>query len=117
MIVDFFINLHIDLNVAIEKRKNFDATIDRETISVQNIDFRDVAIDEISEKIINDSIIDFDDEKNDTFFERSRTFSNVKIEKNKNFDDEKSEKNIDRNDEKDENINCFETNFDFDFFV
>ena len=112
MIVDFFINLHIDLNVAIEKRKNFDATIDRETISVQNIDFRDVAIDEISEKITSDSTVDFDDEKNDTFSERSRTFSDVKIERNKNFDDEKDEKIIDRNDEKDfdsktdETTNC-----------
>ena len=69
----FFNCLHIDLNVAIEKRKNFDATIDFETISVQNIDFHDVAIDEI----------------NDTFSERSRTISDINIEKNKNFDDEK----------------------------
>ena len=81
----FFKNLHIDLNVAIEKRENFDAT-DRETISIQNIDFLDVAIDEI----------------NDTFSERSRTISDVNIEKNKNFDDEKNEKMIDRNDKTDE---------------
>ena len=62
----FFKNLHIDLNVAIEKRKNFDTTIDRETISIQNIDFFDVSIDKNSEKIskknvISDSIINFDD--------------------------------------------------------
>ena len=81
----FFNDLHIDLNVAIEKRKNFDATIDCETISVQNIDFFDVAIDEKFEKIskknvINDSITDFDD----TFFERLRTISDINIEKEKN---------------------------------
>ena len=95
--------MHIHLNVAIEKRKNFDATTDRETIFVQNIDFFDVAIDEKSDeilkKIIDDSITDFDD----TFSERSRTMSDVKIAKNKNFDDEKNE-----------NIDCFETNFDFE---
>ena len=65
----FFKNLHINLNVAIEKRENFDAMTDRETISVQNIDFFDVSIDkksdEISEKIINDSITNFDDAKNE----------------------------------------------------
>ena len=57
--------MHIDLKVAIEKRENFDVTTNRETISVQNIDFFDVAIDKISEKVINDSIINFDDVKND----------------------------------------------------
>ena len=73
MIIDFSKILHIDLNVAIEKRKNFDATTDRETISVQNIEFRDVAIDEksenvskkIFEKVTNDSTIDFDDENDE----------------------------------------------------
>ena len=79
----FFENLHIDLNVAIEKRENFDAMTDRETISVQNIDFLDVAIDEI----------------NDMFFERSRTISNANIEKNINFDDDENEMIIDRDDE------------------
>ena len=93
MIVDFFMNLHIDLNVAIEKRKNFDAT-NRETISAQNIDFFDVAIDENSEKkIINDSIIEFDD----IFTERSRTTTDVNIEKNKNFDEMKNDEMIDSN--------------------
>ena len=102
----FFNDLHIDLNVAIEKRKSFDATIDRETIFVQNINFFDVAIDKNSnenfEKIIDKTIIDFDDEKNDMFFERSRTISNVNIEKNKNFDNVNDEKIIDRNDETNE---------------
>ena len=70
----FFNILHIDLNVAMRKRKNLNTTIDRETISVQNIDFFDVAIDE----------------KNDTFFERSRTISDANIEKNKNFDNVKN---------------------------
>ena len=96
----FFNDLHIDLSVAIEKRENFDATIDRETISVQNIDFFDVA----------DVAID---DENDTFSERSRTTSDVEIERNKsfddvkdvtddsttNFDDENDEKIIDRDDE------------------
>ena len=65
----FFKNLHIDLNVAIEKRKNFDATTNRETIFVQNIAFRDIAIDKNSnenfEKVINNSTINIDDVKND----------------------------------------------------
>ena len=91
----FFKNLHIDLNIAIEKRENFDATIDFETISVHDIDFRDVAIDENFDEITDNSIIDFDD----TFSERSRTISDVNIERNKNFDDEKDEKMIDRDDE------------------
>ena len=64
-----FNDLHIDLSVAIEKRENFDAT-SRETISVQNIDFFDVAIDEKSDAIskknvTNDSTINFDDVEND----------------------------------------------------
>ena len=83
------------MNVAIEKRKNFDTTIDRETISVQNIDFFDVAIDKNFDKIIDDSIIDFDD----TFFERSRTISDTNIEKSKNFDDIKNDEMIDWNNE------------------
>ena len=92
----FFKNLHINLNVAIEKRKNFDAIIERDVIFVQNIDFFDVSIDEkfdeISKKnVINDSIINFDD----TFSERSRTISDINIEKNKNFDDEKDDEIID----------------------
>ncbi|KAG6985312.1 hypothetical protein G7Y79_00115g101750 [Physcia stellaris] len=74
----FFENLHIDLSVAIEKRKSFDAT-NRETISVQNIDFLDVAAD-------NDSDENF--EKN-VLFERSRTISDASIEKNMSFDDER----------------------------
>ena len=74
--------MHIDLNVAIERRKSFDATIDFETIFVQDIDFFDVAIDEI----------------NNMFSERSRTVSDANIEKNKNFDEE-NENVIDSNDE------------------
>ena len=65
----FFNDLHIDLNVAIEKRENFDATTDRETIFAQNIDFFYVAIDEKSdknfEKIIDDAITNFDNAKNE----------------------------------------------------
>ena len=90
--------------------------MNRETISVQNIDFRDVAINKASDfekkKIIDDSTTNFDD----TLFEHSRTISDANIEKNKNFDDEKNDEIIDRkNDEtKNENIDCFETNFDFE---
>ena len=84
-------NLHIDLNVAIEKRKNFDTMIKRDVISVQNIDFFDVSIDEI----------------NNTFSEQSRTISDVNIEKNKNFDDEKNEKIIDsKTNETTNSTNC-----------
>ena len=95
LIVDFFIVIYVDLNVAIEKRKNFDTRIDRETIFVQDIDFFDVAIDE-----------KFDD----TFFENSRTTSDVKFERDKNFDDVNDEKIIDRNDEtkKVNDIDCDE---------
>ena len=92
----FFKDLHINLSVAIEKRESFDATIDRETISVQNIDFFDVAIDEID----------------DMLSERSRTISDASIERNKNFDDVEDEKIIDRDDEKDdetEEINDFDS--------
>ena len=80
----FFDDMHIDLNVAIEKRENFDAIIERETISVQNIDFFDVAFDKI----------------NNMLFERSRTISDANIEKNENFDNVENEKMIDRNNEK-----------------
>ena len=77
-------DLHINLSVAIGKRENFDAVTDRETIFAQNIDFFDVAIDEI----------------NDMLSERSRTISDVEIARDKSFDemknDEKDEKIIDR---------------------
>ena len=93
-------NLHTDLNVAIEKREDFDATIGFETISAQNIDFFDVAIDKNSDEssernVASDSIINFDA----TFFERSRTVSDVEIARNKDFDDEKDDEIIDRDDE------------------
>ena len=54
------------MSVKIEKRENFDAITERETISIQNIDFLDVAIDvadEIKENEI--SMIDFDEFVND----------------------------------------------------
>ena len=41
-----FVHIDIDLNVAIEKRDDFDAMIEREIIFVQNIVFFDVANDE-----------------------------------------------------------------------
>ncbi|KAG6994197.1 hypothetical protein G7Y79_00046g082480 [Physcia stellaris] len=96
----FFNDLHIDLDVAIGRRENFDAIIERDAISVQDIDFFDVAIDknsdENSEEITDDSIIDFDD----TLSERSRTSSDVNIERDKIFDDVENEKITDRDDEK-----------------
>ena len=96
----FFKNLHIDLGVAIGKRENFDATIDLEAISAQDIDFFDVAIDknsdENSEKdVVSDSTINFDV----TFFERSRTVFGVEIARDKDFGDEKDDEIIDRDDE------------------
>ena len=81
----FFKNLHIDLNVAIEKRENFDAMIERDVISVQNIDFFDVAIDENFEKI----------SQKDVLFERSRTISDANIEKDINFDEMRNDEMID----------------------
>ena len=97
----FFENLHIDFDVAIEKRENFDATTDRETIFVQNIDFLDVAIDEKTEKV----------SKKNVFFERSRTISDVEIARNKNFDEMKNDEMIDSNEKiidskADETTNC-----------
>ena len=87
----FFNDLHIDLNVAIERRENFDAMTERDAISVQNIDFFDVAIDE----------------KDDTLSERSRTISDVEIERDRSFDDVSAEKITDRDDEtEDESIDC-----------
>ena len=66
----------------------------------------------MKKKKIDDSITNFDN----TFFERSRTISDANIEKNKNFDDEKNDEIIDRKNDKteNENIDCFETNFDFE---
>ena len=72
----FFNDLHIDLNVAIVKRESFDAT-DRETISVQNIDFFDVSIDEKknSEKdVVSDSITNFDEIENDEINDETDDF-------------------------------------------
>ena len=88
------------MNVAIERRKSFDAT-DRETISAQNIGFFDVAIDkkECSVKV------------NDTLSERSRTISDVEIARDKSFDDVSDEKIIDRDDEEDDETEKVE-NFD-----
>ncbi|KAG7007442.1 hypothetical protein G7Y79_00010g029430 [Physcia stellaris] len=88
----FFENLHTDLSVAIERRENFDATIDREAISVQNIDFRDVAIDKNFDAFSKENVLS----------ERSRTISDVNIERDGNFDDVSTEKIIDRDDEKEE---------------
>ena len=103
--------MHINLNVAIEKRKDFDATIDRETIFAQNIDFLDVAIDKNSDENFEENV----------FSERSRTISDVKIEKDRNFDDVNVEKIIDRdektNEIENEIIDCCKSNFDFDFFA
>ena len=64
IIVNFSKILHIDLNVVIEKRENLNATINRKTIFIQNINFFDVAIDKNFDKnseknVINDSIINF----------------------------------------------------------
>ena len=75
----FFNDLHINLNVAIEKRENFDAMIERDAISAQDIDFFNVSIDETD----------------DTLSERSRTISDVNIERNEIFDEAKNEKIID----------------------
>ena len=44
-----FVHLIVDFDVKIEKRDDFDATTERETISIQNNDFFDVAIDSINE--------------------------------------------------------------------
>ena len=40
-----FVHVDIDFDVNIEKREDFDALTERETISIQNIDLLDVAID------------------------------------------------------------------------
>ena len=69
--------------------------MNRETIFVHDIEFRDVAIDE---------------NFNDTFFERSRTIFNINIEKNKNFDDVENEKIIDRNDVRNDEKNEIDRN-------
>ena len=42
-------HLNVDLDTEIEKRDDFDATTERETISAQNIDFFDVAVDAVSD--------------------------------------------------------------------
>ena len=105
----FFNDLHTDLDVAIERRENFDAT-DRETISAQDIDFLDVATDEKSDENT--------EEISDTLSERSRTISDVNIERDENFDDDEDEKMIDRDDETEEIENeTTDCSTDFDFFA
>ena len=44
-----FVHVDIDFDEEIEKRENFDAKTERETISIQNICFFDVAIDAIND--------------------------------------------------------------------
>ena len=51
-------HINIDFNVKIERREDFDVMIEREIISIQNIDFFDVAID------ANIAIIVFDVKEN-----------------------------------------------------
>ena len=54
-------HVRIDFDVEIEKRENFSAMTERETISTQNIDFLDVAIDvtnDVSENEIFETIFD-----------------------------------------------------------
>ena len=81
----FFKSLHIDLNVAIERRKNLNATIDRETICAQNIDFFDVAIDENSEEISKEDvtsvkITDFDEKKNEKIIDSESEADEIDFE-------------------------------------
>ena len=100
----FFKNLHTDLDVAIGRRENFDAMTERDAISAQNIDFLDVAADEID----------------DIFSERSRTISDASIERDMSFDDVSDEEIIDRDDEAEE-VEDFDSKADettdFDFFA
>ena len=109
----FFNDLHIDLNVAIEKRESFDAAIDRETISAQNIDFFGVAIDEKSDaiskenseeiEVADDSTTDFDDVENDEVIDR---------------DDEENDETEKVDDETDDSEICAESETTvFDFFA
>ena len=71
----FFNDLHIDLSVAIERRENFDAMTDRETIFAQNIDFFDVAIDKnsenVSKEIASEATTDFDDVNDEKIIDRN----------------------------------------------
>ena len=65
IIVAIFNVFDIDFDVNIEKRENFDAMTERETISIQNICFFDVAIDvaiDVTNEIKKNEIskIDFD---------------------------------------------------------
>ena len=61
-----FAIIDIRFDVKIEKRENFDAMTERETISAQNIDFFDVAtdkIDEIIKKILKNEFFEIISEK------------------------------------------------------
>ena len=104
----FFNDLHIDLNVAIERRESLNATIDRATSSAQDIDFLDVAIDK----------------KGDTLSERSRTISDVEIARDKSLDEVRDEDVIDWDGETEEvgdidsdEICAENETTDFDFFA
>ena len=101
----FFKDLHIDFDVAIERRENLSATIDRETISAQNIDFLDVAIDENSEEI----------SKEDVTSDMTTNFDDVRDDERDEIDIEDEADAIDSEIcNEDEAIDCWA---DFDFFA
>ena len=73
------------MNVEIEKRDDFDAMIERKTISIQNIDFFDVSIDVKNEIKTNEiSMIDFDWIINDVNI-NVNSFDDKNITKNVNI--------------------------------
>ena len=88
----FFENLHIDLSVAIERRENLNATMNRETISAQDIDFFDVAIDNDSEKV----------SKENSEKVSKKSFEKVTSDSTTNFDDARNDEMIDSDEKIDE---------------
>ena len=69
-----FVHLTVDFDVEIERRENFDAMIERETISIQNICFRDVANEVIKSEIFE---IVFDEITNDVSIKTDSLDENV----------------------------------------
>ena len=77
-----FVHVDIDFNVEIERRENFDAMIEREIISIQNIDFFDVA-----------SVFDVISKNENFEFVFDELKENVKINVD-SFDDENVAKDV-----------------------
>ena len=75
--IAIFVHLNVDFDVKIEKRDDFDATTEREIISIQNIHFLDVATDAISDCF---DVIDDVNENENFVIDSERLIDDLNIE-------------------------------------